>query len=117
MRTQHFAVALCLLLLPASSALAGGETAAGTPVGIGKTVPDFRLTHPASGKEVFVEVFGFWRKGDIEQVYRRLKRAMPGKFVLCVSEQYRADEADEVFDGIDEDAEPGLLVTRPEGRG
>ncbi|HJZ57782.1 MAG TPA: DUF790 family protein [Gemmataceae bacterium] len=65
----------------------------------GVWVPDFRLTHPATGKDVFVEVFGFWRKGDIEQVYRRLKRAMPGKFVLCVSEQYRADEAEEVAFG------------------
>ncbi len=32
----------------------------------GVWVPDFKLTHPAKGKEVFVEVFGFWRKGDIE---------------------------------------------------
>ena len=62
-------------------------------------MPDFRLVHPATGKEVFVEVFGFWRKGDFEQVYKRLKRHLPGKFVLCVSEAYRADEADEVAFG------------------
>ena len=48
-------------------------------------VPDFKLTHPASGKEVFVEVFGFWRKGDIEQHYKKLQKGVPGKFVLCVS--------------------------------
>ncbi len=65
----------------------------------GVWVPDFRLTHPATGKDVFVEIFGFWRKGDIETVYRRLKKHLPGKFVLCVGEQSRVDEADEVAFG------------------
>jgi predicted nuclease of restriction endonuclease-like RecB superfamily len=65
----------------------------------GVWVPDFKLTQPASGKEVFVEIFGFWRKGDIEAVYRRLKKHFAGKFVLCVSEQFRADEVDEVTFG------------------
>lgn len=65
----------------------------------GLWVPDFRLTHPATGKEVFVEVFGFWRKGDIEQHYRKLQKAIPGKFILCVSEQMRADEDEEVTFG------------------
>lgn len=65
----------------------------------GVWVPDFKLTHPATGKEVFVELFGFWRKGDIETLYRRLKKHLPGQFVLCVSEQYRTDEADEVAFG------------------
>ncbi|MDB5308994.1 MAG: hypothetical protein JWO38_3196 [Gemmataceae bacterium] len=65
----------------------------------GVWVPDFRLTHPATGKEVFVEIFGFWRKGDVEDLHRRLKKQLPGKFVLCISEQYRADEADEVTFG------------------
>jgi predicted nuclease of restriction endonuclease-like RecB superfamily len=65
----------------------------------GVWVPDFRLTHPATGKDVFVELFGFWRKGDVEQVYRRLKKHLPGKFVLCVGEQSRVDEADEVAFG------------------
>jgi uncharacterized protein len=35
----------------------------------GVWVPDFKLTHAKSGKEVFVEVFGFWRKGDVETHY------------------------------------------------
>jgi predicted nuclease of restriction endonuclease-like RecB superfamily len=65
----------------------------------GVWVPDFKLTHPASGKEVFVEVFGFWRKGDVEQHYKRLQKGVPGKFVLCVGEQMRADEEDEVTFG------------------
>lgn len=65
----------------------------------GVWVPDFKLTHVKSGKEVFVEVFGFWRKGDIESHYKNLSKGVPGKFVLCVSEQMRADEADEVTFG------------------
>ena len=59
-------------------------------------VPDFKLTHAQTGKEVYVEVFGFWRKGDIETHYKNLSKGVPGKFVLCVSEQMRADEDSEV---------------------
>lgn len=69
------------------------------PLTDGVWVPDFRLTHPATGKEVFVEIFGFWRRGDIETLHRRLKKQLPGKFVLCVSEAYRADEADDAAFG------------------
>ncbi|MCE9564212.1 MAG: DUF790 family protein [Planctomycetes bacterium] len=65
----------------------------------GVWVPDFELTHPATGKKVFVEIFGFWRKGDIEGHFQRLQKNMPGKFVLCVGEQMRADEDDEVTFG------------------
>jgi predicted nuclease of restriction endonuclease-like RecB superfamily len=64
----------------------------------GLWVPDFKLTHAATGREVFVEVFGFWRKTDIESHHRRLKRQLPGQFVLVVSEQLRTDEdADATF--------------------
>ena len=45
------------------------------------------------------EMLGFWRKLAIEEHYKRLKRALPGRFVLVVSEQYRADEADEFATG------------------
>ena len=65
----------------------------------GVWVPDFKLTDPGSGKEVFVEIIGFWRKVDVENLYKRLKKQMPGKFVLCISEQYRADKDDEVSFG------------------
>jgi uncharacterized protein len=65
----------------------------------GVWVPDFKLTHAKSGAEVFVEVFGFWRKGDIETHYKNLVKGVPGKFVLCVSEQMRADDDAEVTFG------------------
>lgn len=58
-------------------------------------VPDFQITHNATGTVVFVEVVGYWRKLDLESHYRRLQRAIPGKFVLAVGEQYRADEGED----------------------
>ncbi|HSQ56169.1 MAG TPA: DUF790 family protein, partial [Gemmata sp.] len=61
----------------------------------GVWVPDFELTHSSSAKKVYVEVFGFWRRGDIEKQYKRLQKGVPGQFVLCVSEQMRADEDDD----------------------
>lgn len=62
-------------------------------------VPDFTLKHTVSGKVVHVEILGFWRKVNIEEHYKRLKRAIPGQFVLVVSEQYRTDEATEFTTG------------------
>lgn len=59
-------------------------------------VPDFTLTHTASGKSLFVEVLGFWRKMNVEAHYQRLKRGLPGKFLLVISEAYRADETEEM---------------------
>ena len=32
----------------------------------GVWVPDFRLVHTASGKEVYVELYGYWRRGGVE---------------------------------------------------
>jgi predicted nuclease of restriction endonuclease-like RecB superfamily len=69
------------------------------PLADGVWVPDFELTHPATGKKVYVEVFGFWRKGDVEAHYKRLQKGAPGRFVLCVGESMRADEEDEVTFG------------------
>ena len=65
-------------------------------------MPDFTLTHSASGKEVFIEITGYWRKLNLEDHYRRLKKTMAGKFVLVVSDQNRADEASDVTlgDGV-----------------
>jgi predicted nuclease of restriction endonuclease-like RecB superfamily len=60
----------------------------------GVWVPDFELTHKASGQKVFVEVFGFWRKGDVEEHLRKLRRGVSQKFVLCVAEPLRTDPDD-----------------------
>lgn len=65
----------------------------------GVWVPDFRLEHVKSGKEVFVEIYGFWRRGDVEALHKRLAKHLAGKFVLCVGEQMRTDEADDTAFG------------------
>lgn len=60
-------------------------------------VPDFTLTR--DGTAVHVELLGFWRKLDVEAHYKRLRAALPGQFVLVVSEQYRTDDAGEFATG------------------
>jgi predicted nuclease of restriction endonuclease-like RecB superfamily len=62
-------------------------------------VPDFAITHAPTGKVIYLEVIGFWRKVDIESTYKRLKLAIPGQFILIVSEANRADETDEFATG------------------
>ncbi|MGL6072595.1 MAG: DUF790 family protein [Fimbriiglobus sp.] len=62
-------------------------------------VPDFTLTHTATGHEVFVEILGFWRKLDIEAHFKKLKKHFDGRFILVVSEANRADEGDEFTTG------------------
>ncbi|MCZ2341639.1 MAG: DUF790 family protein [Bacteroidales bacterium] len=58
-------------------------------------VPDFTLTHTATGKQVYVEILGFWRRVNLDEQYRRLQKALPGQFILAVSGQYRTDESTE----------------------
>ncbi len=67
------------------------------PAGGTTWVPDFTLTR--GKKTVHVELLGFWRKLDIEAHYQRLRAALPGRFVLVVSEAYRTDEAGEFASG------------------
>jgi predicted nuclease of restriction endonuclease-like RecB superfamily len=68
------------------------------PLDDGVWVPDFKLVQAKTKKEVYVEIFGFWRKGGVDALYQRLHRAIPGKFVICVSGQLRAeDEKDAEF--------------------
>ena len=39
------------------------------PLGDGFWVPDFRLTHRATGRTVYLEVLGFWRKASAEVIF------------------------------------------------
>lgn len=73
------------------------------PVSLGGTdgvwVPDFKLTHVKTGREVYLELFGYWRKGAIESTYRKLQKHLPGQFLLVISEAMRADETDDAVFG------------------
>lgn len=59
-------------------------------------VPDFKLTHRKTGSELYLELFGYWRKSDIESHYRKLHQHLPGQFLLVISEAMRTDESDDV---------------------
>jgi predicted nuclease of restriction endonuclease-like RecB superfamily len=63
-------------------------------LGDGFWIPDFRLTHKESGKVVFLEVLGFWRKASAEKHLERLRQHAKMPFLLAVSDQLHIDEAD-----------------------
>lgn len=62
------------------------------PAGSYAWVPDFVLTHKPTDRKVFLEIFGFWRKSDVEKLYRRLKADLLEPFVLAVSDQFSVEE-------------------------
>jgi predicted nuclease of restriction endonuclease-like RecB superfamily len=64
------------------------------PLGDGFWVPDFRLTQRATGRSVYLEVLGFWRRASAEAHLRRLKQHAPRPFLLAVSDGLRIDEAE-----------------------
>ena len=63
------------------------------PLGDGFWVPDFRLIHSGSGRSVFLEVLGFWRKASAEKHLERLRQHATEPFLLAVSDQLRIDDA------------------------
>ena len=59
----------------------------------GHWTPDFQLIRSATGEVVRLEILGFWRRTDVEKLYRRLTAELDGPFVLAVSEQFNIDES------------------------
>lgn len=55
-------------------------------------VPDYRLVHLASKREVYLEFFGFWRRTDLQVHYQRLQQILSGGFLLCVGDGLRVDD-------------------------
>src|SRR5438552_6211805 len=64
------------------------------PLGDGFWVPDFRLKHVATGRAVFLEVLGFWRRSSAERHLERLRKHAREPFLLAVSDQLRVDDAE-----------------------
>lgn len=60
-------------------------------LGDGFWVPDFRLKHRESGKEVFLEVLGFWRKASAVKHLDRLRQFAKVPYLLAVSDQLHID--------------------------
>ncbi|HEX9732562.1 MAG TPA: DUF790 family protein [Thermoanaerobaculia bacterium] len=64
--------------------------------GQGVLVPDFVFRH-LSGTRVYMEVFGFWRKGAIDSRLKLLRRHGPRNLILALSKGLAADQ-----EGLDE---------------
>jgi predicted nuclease of restriction endonuclease-like RecB superfamily len=62
------------------------------PLGGGFWVPDFRLEHVESGRALYLEVLGFWRRSSAEAHLRRLKEHARKPYILAVSEQLKIDD-------------------------
>lgn len=65
--------------------------------GEGVLVPDFVFDHGPSGIRVYMEVFGFWRKGAVVSRLELLRRHGPENLVLAISKQLAAGQ-----EGLDE---------------
>ena len=63
----------------------------------GVLVPDFVFHHPPSGVRVYMEVFGFWRKGAVESRLRLLRKHGPKNLILALSKQLATGQ-----EGLDE---------------
>jgi predicted nuclease of restriction endonuclease-like RecB superfamily len=66
------------------------------PVGDEVWVPDFQMVHRDSGRVIFVEVLGYWRKVDLDRHLAKLRKYLPGEFILAVGDSTRADEGGEL---------------------
>lgn len=74
------------------------EEAGVFPLGDGFWVPDYLLKHGPTGRTVYLEVLGFWRRSSAEAHLKRLKAHAPAPYVLAVSDQLKIDDAD--LDGL-----------------
>jgi len=64
------------------------------PLGKGYWVPDYRLTHKASQRTVYLEVLGFWRRGSAEKHLANLRRHARQPFLCAVSDQLHIEDAE-----------------------
>jgi predicted nuclease of restriction endonuclease-like RecB superfamily len=55
-------------------------------------VPDFRLVHRPSGRAVYLDVLGFWRRGHAARHLERLRSHAGMPFVLAVSDQLHVED-------------------------
>jgi predicted nuclease of restriction endonuclease-like RecB superfamily len=63
------------------------------PLGPSYWVPDYRLVHRATGRWIYLEVLGFWRRASAEAHLARLKAHATRPYVLAVSEQLHIEDA------------------------
>jgi predicted nuclease of restriction endonuclease-like RecB superfamily len=64
------------------------------PLGNTLWAPDFRLSERFTGRIVYLDVLGFWRRSSVESHLRKLQAHAKVPFVLAISEQMRVDESE-----------------------
>lgn len=57
----------------------------------GVLVPDFVFHHPAKGRRVWMEVFGFWNRGAVAGRLELLRRHGPADLILALSKSLAAE--------------------------
>jgi len=68
------------------------------PVINGFWVPDYRLVHKSTGRSVYLEILGFWRRSSLTRLLEQLKSMNNVSFILAISEQMHVEEAE--LDGL-----------------
>ncbi len=58
----------------------------------GVWVPDYRFIQRATGRDVFVEVVGFWKRSSLERLLRLLPLYGPERFVLAITDRLKVDD-------------------------
>ena len=60
--------------------------------GEGVLVPDYVFVHQPTGRRVFLEIFGFWRKGALTRRLELLREHGPTNILLALSEELHVEE-------------------------
>ena len=55
-------------------------------------VPDFQLRHLASGKIIYLEIFGYWRKSALLTKWEHIKQYMGNQLLIAVQKSLQLDE-------------------------
>jgi len=58
----------------------------------GVWVPDYRFVHVPTGKDVFVEVLGFWKRSSLDRLLSLLRHLDHVSYVVALSERLKVDE-------------------------
>jgi predicted nuclease of restriction endonuclease-like RecB superfamily len=57
-------------------------------------IPDFRFRHRATGRTVYLELFGFWRRNGVEERLAQLEAAGRKDILIAVGQRGRVSEED-----------------------
>ncbi|MBN1442217.1 MAG: DUF790 family protein [Planctomycetes bacterium] len=62
--------------------------------GRGVVAPDYVFTHRDTGKKVYLEIFGFWRRGSLAPRLELLREHGPRNLIVAVARELHAGEED-----------------------